>query len=101
LVGKLDPNRNVLSTAGRVLLDLSLFSTDAAGDPLTNSALQVVDPWEQPYASAYKLPAAGWTNPSFVLYSFGPDGEAATTLGAGGYPDREADFNLDNVYATP
>lgn len=100
LVGRLDPNRNALTTNGRVLLDLALFTTDPSGDPLTNTALQLVDPWEQAYVYVYKSPASGWTNPSFVLYSIGPDGQAATNLNSGGYPDRDADTNLDNVYAT-
>ena len=102
LVGKLDPNLNTLTPNCRVLLDLALFTTDVlGGDPLNNASLQLVDPWEHSYAYAYNTRANGWTNSSFVLYSMGPDGLADATLATGGFSNRDATDNLDNIYATP
>lgn len=100
LVGKLDSNRNSLTPRGRVLLDLALFTTDQAGDPLNNPSLQLADPWDQPYRYAYKSAGMTWTNSSFVLYSSGPDGLNDPSLASGGYPNRDATDNLDNLYAT-
>lgn len=101
LVGRLDPNRNLPATSGRVLLDLALFAVRDGADPLTNTSAVLLDPWDTAYAYTYKMPAAKWTNPSFVLYSLGPDQLADDTLNAGGYPNRDADLNLDNLYASP
>lgn len=56
------------------------------------------DPWEQPYRYAYKS-SVPWTNPSYVLYSAGPDGTASEVLRMGGFPDPSAPGNADNVYA--
>lgn len=101
LVGRLDPNRNLPATSGRVLLDLALFAVRDEADPLTDTNAVLLDPWDTAYAYAYKMPPTNWTNPSFVLYSFGPDQVADGTLNAGGYLNREAEPNLDNVYASP
>jgi prepilin-type N-terminal cleavage/methylation domain-containing protein len=60
---------------------------------------RLVDPWEEPYRYAYKEPPVGWLNPGFVLYSPGPDRRAFSRLTSGGFPDRSAAENLDNVYA--
>lgn len=59
----------------------------------------LVDPWGRPYVYAYKAPAGGWTNPSFVLYSSGPDQSENSRLTTGGFPDPAAPGNRDNVYA--
>jgi general secretion pathway protein G len=99
LVGKLGPTRITLNPQGRVLLDLALFNTDVAGDPLTNPALSLADPWGHAYSYAYKIPGSTWTNSSFVLYSIGTDGQDDATLANGGYPNRDAEHNLDNIYA--
>lgn len=101
LVGRLDANLNSLSTSGRVLLDLALFQFEGAGDPLVSMDARLLDPWGRPYDYSYKAPASGWRNPSFVLYSRGPDGEAAVSLLSGGYPNRDTAANLDNLYASP
>lgn len=101
LLGRLDLNGHPLTPNGRVLLDLAHFTTEQTGDPLADVSLRLLDPWGQAYAYVYKVPSGAWTNPSFVLYSAGPDGVAQTALTADGYPNREADVNLDNLYATP
>jgi len=101
LVGRLDPNRNVPATSGRVLLDLALFTILDGADPLTNAGAALLDPWGTAYGYHYKMPPTNWTNSSFVLYSFGPDQVAELTLNPGGYPNRDADPNLDNLYASP
>jgi general secretion pathway protein G len=99
LVGKIDPKLQSLNPQGRVLLDLALFTTDNEGDPLSNSLLLLVDPWEQPYHYVYKPTGMTWTNPSYVIYSRGPDEAANDSLLNGGYPNRNEASNLDNIYA--
>lgn len=59
----------------------------------------LIDPWGSPYGYAYKVPAAGWVNPRFVLFSPGADRIAFSRLTSGGFPDRTVPENLDNVYA--
>ncbi|MCF7688053.1 MAG: prepilin-type N-terminal cleavage/methylation domain-containing protein [Cephaloticoccus sp.] len=99
LMGKLGPTLTPLNPSGRVLLDMALFTTDGAGDPLTDSSLSLADPWGNPYRYAFKVTGGGWTNSSFVLYSIGPDEQADQNLAPGGYPHRELPLNLDNIYA--
>lgn len=73
----------------------------AAPPPANPGAPELLlDPWGQPYRYAYRVPAAGWTNSGFVLFSAGPDGAADSGLLAGGYPDLAAEPNADNLYAT-
>ena len=97
LVGEADAKGGNVN--GRVLLDLELFQFDGEGDPTTDHTLSLVDPWEFPYVYAYKPSGSAWANHSYVLYSMGPDEKADTTLTSGGYPDRDAALNLDNIYA--
>ncbi|HWA85931.1 MAG TPA: prepilin-type N-terminal cleavage/methylation domain-containing protein [Opitutus sp.] len=96
LLGKLGPTQAALS--GRAQIDTTLFK--AGDDADLNSAPNAIltDPWGQPYVYAYKFPAAGWTNPSFVLYSTGPDREDDPALLSGGRPNPEAPVNADNIY---
>ena len=75
---------------GRVLIESARFTV--LGGVL-------LDPWERPYIYAYKTPAAGWTNPGFVLYSGGPDRSEFSRLTSGGFPDPTGTGNADNVYA--
>jgi type II secretory pathway pseudopilin PulG len=99
LVENVGPHLAPLKPQGRVLLDLELFTTDYEGDPLTNTLLRLVDPWGQPYYYAYKPTGMTWTNPSFVIYSRGPDEAANDSLMNGGYPNKNETINLDNIYA--
>ncbi len=103
LIGKLGPAGN--PTNGRVLLETAKFAIslptapDAPLDPLIESNAVLLDPWGQPYRYVYKVPAGGWSNPAFVLYSIGPDGADSPTLLAGGFIDVAAEANADNLYA--
>lgn len=94
LIGRRGPEYDAVT--GRSLLDIARFS--ASADPFTTESAVLLDPWEQPYRYAYKaLP--GWTNPSFVLASAGPDQTGTATLLSGGFPDVAAPGNADNIYA--
>ncbi len=89
LLGQRGPGSEV-AIGGRPLLETGRF---------TISAGALLDPWERPYQYAYKTPAAGWTNPGFVLYSAGPDRSDFSRLTSGGFPDASAAGNEDNLYA--
>lgn len=104
LLGKVGPAGAPLSSVGRVQIEVAKFNfalaatLDAPVDPFTHAAAVLVDPWRQSYRYAYKS-TAPWTNPSFVLYSIGPDGADGPTLLVGGYPDTTAAASADNLYA--
>jgi prepilin-type N-terminal cleavage/methylation domain-containing protein len=103
LVGKKNPAGNDIT--GRVFVEAAKFAMarpatpSVPADPLTDPAAVLLDPWGQPYVYVYKVPLAGWTNPSFVLYSIGPDGLDTPVLLAGGLIDVAPPANADNVYA--
>ena len=96
LIGKRGPT--YLPVTGRALLETARFTTAGALDPFSNDAAELLDPWEQPYRYAYRSQVP-WTNPSYVLYSAGPDGVAVTALLPGGFPDVAAAGNADNLHA--
>jgi prepilin-type N-terminal cleavage/methylation domain-containing protein len=96
LIGKRGPNYQPL--AMRPLLDIARFTTSGGLDPFVSDSAAVLDPWGQSYRYAYKSQAP-WSNPSYALYSAGPDGEDAAILHSGGFPDRTAAGNVDNIYA--
>lgn len=96
LIGTRGPDNQPLS--GRVLLDVAHFRTLANADPFTDATAVLLDPWERPYGYAYKTQLP-WTNPTCVLWSAGPDGATTTMLLAGGFADRSATDNADNLYA--
>ncbi|WP_415907484.1 type II secretion system protein GspG [Oleiharenicola sp. Vm1] len=104
LLGRLDPSGAPLAATGRAQIEAARFSfaratsPGAAADPFSDPAAVPVDPWGNPYRYAYKS-VAPWTNPSFVLYSAGPDGADAPALRAGGFVDEAAPANADNLYA--
>jgi general secretion pathway protein G len=89
LLGQRDPVSEA-TIAGRAFLDTARF---------TVSGGRLMDPWDQPYAYTYKIPAAGWTNVRFVLYSRGPDRSDFSRLTSGGFVDATAAANADNLYA--
>ena len=97
LIGQRGPD--LARVAGRSRLDLALFKTAEARDPRTDASAVLIDPWRQPYRYVYRQPAAGWANPSFVLYSIGPDGVDQPDLAPGGFAATGAAANLDNLYA--
>ncbi len=96
LIGRRGPDYQAQS--GRALVELARFRTDAAADPFSSETAVLVDPWDRPYRYAYKSQAP-WTNASYVLASSGPDGIATDTLLSGGFPDRNAAGNADNLHA--
>lgn len=94
LVGKLGPKGETVQ--GRVLLDVALFTTKDAVDPVQNSAAELVDPWDHAYAYYY-FSTTGQRG--YVLYSAGPDGVALAPTGLNAQ-NRDAADNLDNLYAS-
>jgi len=96
LIGRRGPDDQAAN--GPSLIEPARFSTAAALDPYLNNAAMLLDPWEQPYRYAFKSQAP-WTNPTYVLWSAGPDGKDTTTLLSGGFPDTTAPGNADNLYA--
>ncbi|MEO6002190.1 MAG: type II secretion system protein GspG [Opitutus sp.] len=85
------------ATATGEFVQRERLTTAAERDPLTDPRAQWIDPWDHPYAYAYKS-MSPWLQPRYVLYSYGRDGVAAALL-AGGRPDDSATINADNVYA--
>lgn len=96
LIGRRGPDHQAVNSRAR--LDMARFRTAAGNDPFATETAVLADPWERPYRYAYKSQAP-WSNPSPVLYSVGADGLAIETLLTGGFPDRAAAGNADNVYA--
>ena len=96
LLGKRGPDHQPLN--GRVWLEVARFRTAGSVDPFADESVVLLDPWERPYRYAYKSQTP-WTNPSCVLWSAGPDGNETVTLLAGGFADRSAAGNADNLYA--
>ncbi len=96
LIGKRGPAYQPVT--GRALIESAKFNTAAALDPFASESAELLDPWEHPYRYAYKS-RTPWTNPSYVLYSAGPDGSDTATLLTGGFPDVAAAGNADNLHA--
>lgn len=96
LIGRRSPTGALVT--GPVTIDSGKFAISVGGDPFANPTAQLLDPWEQPYRYTYKTQSP-WTNSSYVLWSVGPDGADAGVMLAGGYADRAATQNLDNIYA--
>jgi len=97
LIGRRAPSGETI--AARCRIGLERFHTSGNQDPFSDFATELIDPWERGYIYAYKTNAA-WTNPSYVLFSSGKDGQFAM-IPASGVVDPAAAENLDNVYATP
>jgi prepilin-type N-terminal cleavage/methylation domain-containing protein len=103
LIGKAAPKGEPMT--GRVLLEMAKFAEAAPMaptvpvDPFVNPGAVLLDPWGQPYVYVYKVPATGWANSSYVLYSIGPDGRDVPALLPGGLPDATPADNTDNLHA--
>jgi general secretion pathway protein G len=95
LIGKRAPD--LVPISGRSFLETGRLVT--SGDPFTSASAVILDPWAQPYQYAYRT-VPGWTNPSYVLASAGPDQTGTPTLLPGGFPDFGAAGNTDNLYAS-
>ena len=89
LLGRRGPASDA-AISGRAVLEAARFTITGG---------RLLDPWERPYAYAYKVPAGGWTNPGFVLYSAGPDGGDNAALLPGGFPEVASPANVDNIHA--
>lgn len=98
LLGRRDPDGRSVALAP--VLELRGLTWTPGGDPPADPTVRLLDPWERPYRYAYRVPAGGWTNSSFVLYSAGPDGRDEPRLLPGGYPDLAAAGNADNLLAS-
>ena len=96
LLGKRSPLNHAID--GRPFIEASRFTTAGALYPLANISAVLIDPWGQPYVYTYKTQTP-WTNPSYVLYSTGPDGADSPALLAGGFVDPVPITNADNIYA--
>lgn len=88
LLGRRGPAADTV-IAGRALIETARFTVES--DVL-------LDPWGQAYVYAYKT-TAPWSNPSYVLYSAGPDGRENPRLLTGGFPDAGGAGNADNIHA--
>jgi type II secretory pathway pseudopilin PulG len=96
LIGKRGPDNQAVNSRAR--LETARLRTAAGDDPFASESTVLVDPWGRPYRYAYKSQAP-WSNPACVLYSVGTDGLATETLLSGGFADRAAAGNADNLYA--
>lgn len=97
LIGKRDLSNTAIEA--HTLLDAARFTTAGSLDPFTDPSAVLIDPWGQPYVYVYKVPASGWGNPGYVLYSLGPDAKDSPALLAGGLVDSLPPENADNIYA--
>jgi prepilin-type N-terminal cleavage/methylation domain-containing protein len=79
------------------LLELSRLQLSA--DPFFDPGAVLLDPWSFAYRYVYRSQEP-WTNPRYVLYSAGPDGDDHPFLIQGGFPDRTAAANRDNIHAS-
>ncbi len=101
LVGKRGPLAVENKINGKALIELGKFtvqSTTAADLPDNTAETKpnaLVDPWGRRYLYSYK--AGVWNNPSFILYSVGPDG--LDTPPVNGIMDAAGTNNSDNLYA--
>jgi prepilin-type N-terminal cleavage/methylation domain-containing protein len=113
LCGKLGPKQAPI-TNGKGFVDLerfSLVSRESAQIPKISGSGTVnnafVDPWGRTYVYYYKEKGSpqAWTAPSYVLFSYGPDGRSddSGTVRTTGVFDTTASNtpveNLDNIYA--
>lgn len=115
LLGHYGPRINQLNPPGRAFIELARFSTDTAQAGMATALSTgpelnaLLDPWGNRYMYYYRGNAGGstWQNPSYVLYSVGPDGAmAGATEGnchappdGSGFVDFDDDRNADNIYA--
>lgn len=96
----LDPRQRALIDRGKFQHEFSpSLDPPTPADPEV-APVALLDPWGQAYRYYYKNPANPntWENPSYVLYSVGPDG-AHSAPNVNGYPDPAHQDNIDNLYA--
>lgn len=105
LSGKLGPTLKNISGKNFVELGRFTLETENLPDPAATNAVSVanafLDPWGRRYMYCYKDQAnpGTWNNPSYVLFSTGPDGKRKasdpTSAGVVDYADTD---NIDNIY---
>jgi general secretion pathway protein G len=72
LIGKKGPKGADIT--GRTFVEVAKLSlSTTGGDPFVTNTLYLLDPWGRQYNYYYKA-TSGWTSPSYVLMSVGPDG---------------------------
>lgn len=104
LLGRRDPAGQALAAVRAPFFDSARFhiarpdTPDLPRDPSIDAQAVLLDPWGRPYRYAFKT-RTPWTNPGFVLYTAGPDGADEASLLTGGYADRTAAANQDNLEA--
>lgn len=102
LAGKRGPRAALTPLDGRAQVELAKFTLqNPAALPTSGNTAQTanafVDPWGRRYLYLYRAGTA-WTNPSYVLWSVGPDG-ADAGLTPQGFIDVAPSANADNLYA--
>ena len=95
LTGKRGPLQSLV-TQGKVFLDFGHLTLEDPDHPTGPNSL--LDPWGNKYLYIYKVPPTGWKNPSYILYSSGPDGKERVILNPDGFPNTSDPDNDDNVY---
>ena len=103
LGGILGPEMAIYS--GKPLIEFSKFTLEKTNYPdISELENAILDPWGRRYLYFYKAPdltapkTYTWTNPSYVLYSAGPDG-AHTAPTSAGIVNEVSAGNADNIYA--
>jgi len=115
LTGHLGPKMLQLEPRGRAFIELARFSTEMAdtGMAITLASKPernaLLDPWGNRYVYYYRSSTAPevWRNPTYVLYSVGPDGAQSDATEASchvspdetGFVDYDDPRNADNIYA--
>jgi type II secretory pathway pseudopilin PulG len=108
LTGKLGPKLDPLQ--GRQFIDLanfSLYSSLPADLPTPGNATFrdnfLLDAWGSAYVYCYRTNGTGvggWAQPSYILFSVGPDGlNRIGDPGASGAINLTDPINIDNIYA--
>lgn len=111
LSGKIGPKLDLIN--GKSFIDLGKFKLETTDFPNPSDLSQTtmsdlvansfLDPWGRRYRYYYKSTAspATWTNPSYVIFSVGPDGQtkASSDPTSAGEIDFNDSANLDNIYA--
>lgn len=106
LYGRRGPSMQTFNSQGKVFLaNLANYTLSKPESIESIGENVILDPWGNSYHYIYKaqgVVGSAWTNPSYILYSFGADGvgnPALTQDPAGGYPKTNDPLNLDNIYA--
>ncbi|WP_052362120.1 hypothetical protein [Geminisphaera colitermitum] len=103
LAGKLGPKGDPID--GRSFVELGKFTLETANLPTSGNTISVanafLDPWGKRYLYSYKNSSSPgtWKNPSYILFSAGPNGTFTQPGTNGDLPTASDDKNADNIYA--